>query len=75
MKVSLAGFYHTEHKKYYIHDNNVYSDPNDHPIKNDVDSRLFVGINFGSTSGAAAANAATWAVANKLLLDMGIEID
>ncbi len=75
LKVSLAGFYHTEHKKYYIHDHNKYSDPDAHPIKNDIDSRLFVGINFWSTSGAAAANAATWAVASKLLFDMGIEVD
>ncbi len=75
MKVCLPWFYHDEHKKYYIHDNNKYADPQAHPIKNDVDSPLLVGIDIGSTSGATAANAATWTLAVKFLSDIGIKVD
>ncbi|PID34899.1 MAG: hypothetical protein CR971_00805, partial [candidate division SR1 bacterium] len=45
------------------------------PFANDIDAPLIAGIDFGSSSGAAVANAATWALGVQLLQRLGYVVD
>lgn len=73
-KVSLPGF-RAENGKRYLYLNRSWTDSESNPFINSIDEPLYVGIDFWSSSGASAANAATWALGTDLLHRLGHSVD